>query len=505
MTVEYHSPSQPDILEVIADLSNDEVRTPPSVANAVLDLLPEEVWTNPELRWLDPGAKTGVFLREVTKRLMVGLEAAIPDEKQRLTHILQEQVFGIAITELTALMARRTLYCSKDAAGSRSVVSMPTSAGNIWFGRTRHLFAKGRCSICGATDEKFDSETGENYAYAFIHEDGRLRYQEDHEMKFDVIVGNPPYQMDDTSDSPSASPLYNKFVEHAISLGPSYIAMIIPSRWMGGGKGLDSFRDLLLKSNKISKLVDYFNAAELFPQVGINGGVCYFLWDASHQGAASVETFRGGDRIGPMARDLHEHEIFIRDPRVADIVRKVSTKESQNFSSIVSVLRPFGLRTYETGSDVQTGKGQVQLYRRGGIGFIDKKLLTDPNNSIEQWKVFLLAVGSGRERETAAHDVVYFRPILAGPGTACTETYLSIGPFGSEASANSALSYLKTKFVRFLVSSRKSGQHINRGLFSFVPFQNWDEEWTDTKLFDLYSLTEREIALIESTIKEFEG
>lgn len=294
-----------DILEVIADLSNDEVFTPPVVVRSVLDLLPGEVWTNAELRWLDPGCKTGVFLREITRRLMAGLTHAISDEALRLEHILKNQVFGIAITELTSLMSRRSLYLSKDAMSDQSIVDMPTSAGNVWLGSVEHTYKNGRCAECGASQEQMEKPGQDNYAYGFIHADGQMQIAKEFDMKFDVIVGNPPYQMGSDGGT-RTMPIYNLFVDQARALGPRFISMIIPSRWMAGGLGLDEFRASMLGDNRIRRLVDYPNSAELFPTVDIKSGICYFLWDRENRGPCAVTTVRTSQVAGPNERTLNE-------------------------------------------------------------------------------------------------------------------------------------------------------------------------------------------------------
>jgi site-specific DNA-methyltransferase (adenine-specific) len=268
----------PDILEVIADLSSDEVFTPPRFANALLDLLPDELWSDPALRWLDPGAKTGVFLREVTKRLMVGLEETFPDPQERLEHILRNQVFGVAITQLTAWISRRTLYCSKDATADHIPVTLGSPSGNIWFQRIEHSYdPNGRCAECNASRDRMESDGNDNHSYGFIHVNGREALAEEFDMQFDVIVGNPPYQMTGGGGGTNDTPLYNLFVEQAKALNPRYITMIIPSRWMAGGRGLDSFRADMLGDRRIRTLVDFPNSAEVFPAVDIKSGISYFL------------------------------------------------------------------------------------------------------------------------------------------------------------------------------------------------------------------------------------
>jgi adenine-specific DNA methylase len=241
----------PDILTCIANLSNDEVFTPPEFANRMLDTLAEawaannggaDLWANSSVRFLDPCTKSGVFLREITSRLTKGLATQIPDLEERVDHILTKQVFGIGTTRLTSLLARRSLYCSKQANGLHSIAGGFTSeAGHIWFERTEHSWRDGRCKFCGASQKTLDRGAGlETHAYAFIHTDD-IQAQIDEmfggNMQFDVIIGNPPYQLDDGGYGTSAAPIYQLFVERALEVDPRYAVFVTPSRWMAGGKG----------------------------------------------------------------------------------------------------------------------------------------------------------------------------------------------------------------------------------------------------------------------------
>lgn len=211
----------PDVLTCIANLSNDEVFTPPELANQMLDTVEtawveanggEVIWTNPDVTFLDPFTKSGVFLREITARLTAGLTDAIPDLQERVDHILTKQVYGIGITQLTALLARRSVYCSKDATGTHSIAkSFDRDWGNIWFERTDHTWAGDRCAYCGAGKGSFDRIDGlETHAYVFSHTtDPRalLARMFGADVQFDVIIGNPPYQLGDGGFGTSAAPI----------------------------------------------------------------------------------------------------------------------------------------------------------------------------------------------------------------------------------------------------------------------------------------------------------
>jgi site-specific DNA-methyltransferase (adenine-specific) len=497
----------PDVLSCIANLSSDEVFTPPDIANKMLDLLPSEIWGDRNATFLDPGCKSGVFLREIAKRLDASLESQISGRQQRLNHILKNQLFGIANTELTALLSRRSVYCSKIANSRYSVCDdFEDAAGNIRFERIDHTWEDGRCRYCGANQQGYDRGSElETHAYEFIHRDTP---EEIFSMKFDVVIGNPPYQLSDGGFGSSAAPIYQKFVESAIGLSPRYVVMITPSRWFAGGKGLDDFRARMLKDSRLRNLVDYPKLYDGFPGVKIRGGVSYFLWDRDYKGPCTVQTMWDGEPLGPpVARRLDAYDVLVRRNEAVSILDKVlayrvNNAPEPNLSARVSSLRPFGLRTYFHGKEIPKGlKNAVKLYGSQRISYVARAEIPQNQGWIGEWKVLMSRV----QGTSAAVEFQFLgKPIIAGPGEACTETYLVAGRFETEQSAKRYAAYLRTRFVRFLVSLRKNTHEAYRRVYTFVPDVPLNTTWTDEKLYERYGLTKAETAYIESMVRSMD-
>jgi len=538
----------PDVLTSIANLSNDEVFTPPEFANQMLDTLAEawakahdgkNIWANSKVTFLDPFTKSGVFLREITRRLSEGLEKEIPDVQKRVDHITKYQVFGIAITNLTSLLARRSVYCSKNANGKHSISrSFDNTAGNIWFERQEHTWvggtnfvltadekgnmvkkaADGRCKFCGASQREYDRDDSlESHAYALIHSDdpkALLAKLFGENMKFDVVIGNPPYQLSDGEDVVGASPIYNLFVDQARKIDPRFLTMVIPARWYSGGKGLDGFRKSMLTDTSIRVIEDFPDSTNVFPGTQIKGGVCYFLWDRDNKGPAIVRNNVASSKTEFTERYLLEPgaDIFIRYNEAIMILKKVMKKvngeienwaslpSEKSFKELVNTAKPFGLRTFFKGEKTP-GKNSVKVFQNGGTAFVDRSEITKNSELIDEWKVYVSrAYGAG---ESFPHAILG-KPFLGEPGTVCTETYMAIGPFSNRKEAENAIGYITTKFFRFLVLLHKPTQDATQSVYKFVPKLSLEKRWTDEELFEKFELCNDEIEFINSMIRPME-
>lgn len=500
----------PDILDVIAALSSNAVPTPPKMASALLDLLPVEVWSNPDFRWLDPATKSGSILREAARRLMAGLSDWEPDPEKRAHHILTRMLFGCGITQVHGEMSRRSLYVSRDASGPYSVVRFENPEGNLPFVSAEHDYpvnrqggASGPCRVCGAPVRLERGVSRENYAYAFIH--GAYPTEEMDGMKFDVIVGNPPYQigMQDEKGNKTANitPLYNLFIERAIAMEPKYLAMIVPSRWFAGGKGLDEFRARMLKDRHLAKIVDNPKLFDCFPGVEIKGGVNYFLWDRDHDGDCEFSTRIDGVIVSTLTRDLRDGGgVLMRDNRAAGLVQKVQSAHGGSWlSDVVRPRDPFGqsITTNFRFAEAEPFDGSIPLVFGSHVGYIRPDQLERNQEWVGKWKVLIPKAGDGHGREVS---YVLGEPLAIAPGSACTQSYLVAGVFGTREEAENYARYLTTKFARFLVLQRKSTQDVRPDKFRFVPALDMKRAWTDQDLYKHFKLTKDEIEYIESTI-----
>lgn len=498
----YSSSYNPDVLSCLANLSNDEVFTPPSVVNAMLDMLPQEIFRDSSATFLDPVCKTGVFLREIAKRLIEGLAEEIPDLQQRVDHIFQKQLYGIAITEMTSLLARRSVYCSKYPNSRYSVSTFPDAAGNIRYKNIPHTWKDGKCLFCGASEKEYKrSEELETHAYEFIH---TVHPERIFNMKFDVIIGNPPYQLNDGggSNGISAKPIYQYFVEQAIKLNPRYLTMIIPSRWFAGGKGLNSFREKMTNDRHITCVVHYPKSRDCFQGVDIAGGVCYFLRQQNYQ-SDCVFISRIGENESSRIRKLNEFPILIADNVGIDIVHKVQKKATGFLSDKVLPRNSFGFATSARGEDVPFA-GCVTLISSAGASYVTPAQVTKNQEKVSSYKVSVGTLNPDRAGVNNASDGkmnVTTKVRVLDPNVVVTETYIIVNTFEDKIQAYNFAKYLCTIFARFLISLTISSMHIVKDNFQFVPDMDYNREWSDQNLYEYFDLNCDEISYMESKIR----
>ena len=495
----------PDVLSCLSNLSNDEVFTPPDVVNKMLDLLPQELFTDPNTTFLDPACKTGVFLREIAKRLLVGLEDKIPDLQERIDHIFHKQLYGIAITELTSLLSRHSLYCSKYPNGPYSITHFDNPEGNIRYRRINHTWGKnGKCVYCGASKEQWNREdTLETYAYELIHTDNPERL---FNMKFDVIISNPPYQLNTEGDNNGAQarPIYQEFVSKCVQLSPHYITMITPSRWFAGGWGLDNFRDYMINCNKIKEIHDYQKSSDCFIGVEIKGGVSYFLWEKDYSGKCTLCSHNDRSITSSSTRYLNEKncDILIRQNELVSVYLKIMSAEKQfkPFSSIVSGRSPFGFNTNHKGNKQKNSDTDLVYFERDGFNYMPLNKVAVGIEHIGKYKIFT---------PKAAEDGLLPGKVIGkltngDPNMICSGTYLMIGPFENEIERNNCKTYMQTKLFRSLVAINKVSQNASYKVYKFVPLQDFSKPWTDEELYAKYNLSQEEINFIETMIKPME-
>jgi hypothetical protein len=343
-------------------------------------------------------------------------------------------------------------------------------------------------------------------------------------MKFNAIVGNPPYQEMDGGAQASAKPIYNQFVDIAKKMEPQYLSMIMPSRWFSGGRGLDEFRDSMLNDKRLRKLHDYKNARDCFPNVEIKGGVNYFLWDRDNEGLCKVTSHSGNEVTSEIERHLLEEKTstFIRYNEAVPILKKIQEYNEKSFAELVSANDPFGFDVRVEGSmkrvkpkyKLNKFDGSIKFYYNGwrneGIGHIDAKSVKKNTDWLNKKKLFVAkAIGTGDSKTDS------IKPFIPENPSCTSETYLVIGPFDSDEKIQNVLNYIESKFFHFMVSLKKNTQEARRGVYEFVPLQdfttNSDIDWSqsiaeiDQQLYQKYGLSEAEVSFIERMIKPMEG
>lgn len=500
----YNAAYNPDVLECLANLSNDEVFTPPEIANQMLDLLPQEIFRDPSKKFLDPACKSGVILRELAKRLIIGLEEVFPDMNERINHIYQNQLYGIAITELTSLMSRRSLYYTKYPQTKFSISKFNNPEGNIVLNNSEHTWNDGKCIYCGASKDSYNREESlETHAYEFIH---TLKPKEILNMKFDVIISNPPYQLETGGSGRQAKPIYNLFIEQAKKLNPKYLVMIIPSRWFSGGFGLNQFRDTMLNDDRIRIIRDFPNSKDVFNGVDIAGGVCYFLWNRDNRGDCEFSNVIDG-KESKEVRKLNEFNTFVRYNQAVPIIRKVFEVENpvKTLEDVVSPQKPFGLPTNYKPKESGVPCWFIQ---RIGKKFVDPNDVIDSGNYLNKWKLLLPKAPIAGQTDFSKPVGFYYEgnTRVAAPGECCTESWIVAGAFDTEEEILNYKSYIFTKIVRFLLLQTVVSQDVLRNKFCFIPdLGDYKQEYSDEILRERWEISDEEWDYIDSRIHNYGG
>ena len=438
----------------------------------------EDIFLNPTARILEMNSKSGLYPLYMAYSLyamkLPGPEDKLPLEQTQALwqETVEQQIFVLCKTRMAESITRRTLVGYQDWTVNTTYIP--------------HLL------------ERMENDP---QRLAKKLEKPETWRKNGEPMTFDAIVGNPPYQIADGGNNASAMPVYQRFVELAITIEPHYASMIMPSRWYSGGRGLDDFRANIMNDTRMRVLYDYASSDYCFPGVDISGGICYFLWDKDYDGPCTV-TNAESQIAHSVKRYLNEFPILVRSNAAISIIDKVARRKEQTLDTFVSSQKPFGLRTFARPDE----NGDLTLRWNGGKGPISSDKVTGGTELIDKWKVIVSRVlyeHGGKADKNGQSRILSILEML-GPKEVCSETYIVVNSYDTEAEAAGLYSYLKTKFARFLIMQATSSIMITRGCFMFVPVQNFTEEWTDEKLYKKYELTEDEIAFIESTIRVME-
>ena len=449
----------------------------------------EDIFLNPEARILEMNSKSGLYPLYMAYSLyamkLPGPEDKLPLEQTQALwqETVEQQIFVLCKTRMAESITRRTLVGYQDWTVNTTYIP--------------HLL------------ERMENDP-QRLAKKLQRTD--TWGKEGQPMKFDAIVGNPPYQeMDGGGKGYSAKPVYNYFVGEAKAIEPHYISMITPSRWFSGGKGLDDFRAEMLQDKHLRKIVDYADNEALFSNVSIVGGVNYFLWDSSYNGDCEVTSIRGENAV-TLNRDLSEYDIFIRNNNALQLIRRMEASSDRKMDDVVYPRNVFGISSDLRGQDNKDEKHQLALFSSQksnsmAMSYISGDEVQKQHELIEKYKVIMGKVVP-RGGEVGVDPSVGYRVTstlqVLSPGSVFTDSYLLLAAFESKAEAIHFAEYMCLKFPRFLLHETYSSMNISKQNFRFVPFLDYSKEWTDEELFKRYGCNEEEISMIESIIRPME-
>lgn len=486
-----------------------EVFTAEREVSAMLDLVKQET-ERVDSRFLEPACGDGNFLTEILRRkLKAAKKSPSPSEFEKHSLMAIASIYGVDLLTDNVRTCRARLYeiWNKEY---KSVCNKEISENlreNIEFILSRNIICGNALSLKAADENGQDTEEPIVFSKWTFDKDNNIQrkdyrfdklLQGGNKIKFDVIIGNPPYQLNDGGNGASAKPIYHLFVEQAKKLKPRFLTMIIPARWYSGGKGLDAFRNSMLHDSRISQLHDFVYASDCFSGVEIKGGVCYFLWENGKKGNCKVFTHKGDDIISSMSRPLLEEgsNTFIRYNEAIPILRKVRAKGEQTFDNLVSPRKPFGLPS--NFRDYVKSKGppnSIYIYAQKDRGYVSGNKILKNKDWIDKWKLYIPeAIGAGNMER----DVL--KPIVGAPNTVCSETYVVVGPYDDETTVRNIETYVKTRFFHFMLGLKKITQHTTSKTYAFIPVQDFSKSWSDKELYEKYGLTEEEISFIEASV-----
>ena len=447
-----------------------------------------DVFNNPQVKILEINSKTGLYPLYMTYSIYRNkLNSPLATNKDYWRETVEKNIFVLCKTEMAKKITQRTLVGFKDY---KANIHVEEDIINKLKNKNDQLVSE----LSNAITWNMNDKTMEG------------------KMNFDAIVGNPPYQVMDGGNGSSSVPVYNSFVKLGMTLQPSYVSMIMPSRWFSGGKGLDDFRKMMLSNKNIRKLHDFMNSSECFKNASIEGGVCYFLYDKNIVGECEYVLHQADGSIIHNKRYLQQNEkidVLIRDEKQLKILNKILDKTEKYFSKIVYPRNPFGVSEIEdkffTSKELSTYSVLRRFNNKREVKYVNSNFIINKHKELlSKYKIFISkADGAAGQIGNPIPAKILGKPEFGDINEFCTETFLAIGPFDNKIEVNIAMEYMQTKFFRFMVGLRKN-KNMTQDTYNYVPLLNFKEKWNDEKLYAFYKLDEEDISYIEKMIKPME-
>lgn len=449
-----------------------------------------DLFLNPNLRVLEMNSKSGLYPLYVAYSIYRML---LPKEEKELTLEEAQEYWREALTDHLYVLCQTTMAVS---------ITKRTLAG----------YSKATVNAVYLT--KLLDRMNDQKRLSNKLTNPRTWGKEGERMKFDAVVGNPPYNSlsnggdDEGKAARQAPPIFHMFVDQARNLSPNYISMIIPARWYNGGMGLSNFRTSMLSDTHLVKLYDFINSKDCFSSVDIGGGLCYFLWDRDICSDCNVINVSGNDR-NEMTRSLEQFgSLFIRSNKAISIIQKIQAKATEFVSEMVSAIDTFGIPSKVRGQD-EPFEGAILLVHSDGsnstkASYIDRSVVTKNAHLIDKYKV-RISIMVPQNGEAGIDPSRGYRsmstPHIVYPGEVDSFSYLNIGFFDTEQEADNFRRFMMCKLPRFMMRTTYSSSHISQANFIFVPKMDFTEVWDDQRLYDYFGLSEDERQHIEKTMR----